>query len=46
MSQALNKPQEEMNLIVAHLGSGASVCLIQNGKSCSTSMGLTPLEGE
>lgn len=32
-------------LIVAHLGSGASVCAIKNGESIDTSMGLTPLEG-
>lgn len=34
-----------MNLIVAHLGAGASVTAIQNGKSIDTTMGLTPLEG-
>lgn len=28
-----------------HLGSGASVCAIKNGKSIDTSMGLTPLDG-
>ena len=28
-----------------HLGSGASVCAIKNGKSYDTSMGLTPLQG-
>ena len=28
-----------------HLGSGASVCAIHNGKSVDTSMGLTPLDG-
>ena len=28
-----------------HLGSGASVCAIKNGKSLDTSMGLTPLTG-
>ena len=28
-----------------HLGSGASVCAVKNGKSYDTSMGLTPLEG-
>jgi len=45
MSKHLQKPKEELNLIVAHLGSGASVCLIKDGKSLDTSMGLTPLEG-
>ena len=34
-----------MNLIVAHLGAGASVTAVQNGRSIDTTMGLTPLEG-
>ena len=33
------------NAISAHLGNGASVCAIENGKCVDTSMGLTPLEG-
>lgn len=32
-------------VIVCHLGNGASITAIQNGKSVDTSMGLTPLEG-
>ena len=32
-------------LIVAHLGNGASVSAVVNGKCVDTSMGLTPLEG-
>ena len=31
--------------IVCHLGSGASVTAVKNGKSADTSMGFTPLEG-
>lgn len=46
MSEQLKVPQDKLNLVVAHLGSGGSVCLIQGGKSTNTSMGLTPLEGE
>jgi acetate kinase len=34
-----------LNLITLHLGNGASVTAIQNGKSVDTSMGMTPLEG-
>ena len=34
-----------LNLITLHLGNGASVCAIQNGKSIDTSMGFSPLEG-
>jgi len=32
-------------LITCHLGNGASITAIKNGKSVDTSMGLTPLEG-
>ncbi|MDF2589862.1 MAG: acetate kinase [Anaerocolumna sp.] len=32
-------------VIVCHLGSGASITAVTNGKSVDTSMGLTPLEG-
>ncbi len=31
--------------MVAHLGNGASLCALQNGKSRDTTMGLTPLDG-
>ncbi len=44
-AKALNKPFEEINVISAHLGNGASVTAIKNGKSVDTSMGMTPLEG-
>ncbi|MCC3294626.1 acetate kinase [Arthrobacter sp. zg-Y411] len=33
------------NAVIAHLGNGASVAAIRNGKSIDTSMGFTPLEG-
>ena len=32
-------------MITAHIGNGASVCAIENGKSVDTSMGFTPVEG-
>lgn len=32
-------------IITCHLGNGASVCAIKNGKSVDTSMGFTPVEG-
>jgi len=41
----LGKPRNAVNLISAHLGSGASICAIANGKSIDTSMGMTPLGG-
>ncbi|CAG8062273.1 unnamed protein product [Penicillium olsonii] len=45
VAQFLNKPAEQTNLIVMHIGSGASICAIRNGQSIDTSMGLTPLAG-
>lgn len=36
---------QNSRLIVAHIGSGASISAIKNGKSVDTSMGMTPLEG-
>lgn len=36
---------EDHGLVVAHLGNGASVTAVANGKSVDTSMGMTPLEG-
>ncbi|NSW89792.1 MAG: acetate kinase [Firmicutes bacterium] len=41
----LNRPLEELRLISCHLGNGASICAIKNGKSVDTSMGFTPLAG-
>ena len=41
----LNKRIDDTNLVVAHLGNGASVSAISKGESVDTSMGLTPLEG-
>lgn len=37
--------QKEGKWILCHLGSGASVCAVDKGKSINTSMGMTPLEG-
>jgi acetate kinase len=45
MGELLNKKTSELNLVVLHLGNGASACAIQFGKSLDTSMGLTPLAG-
>jgi acetate kinase len=36
---------EKLNLISCHIGNGASVTAVKNGKSVDTSMGYTPLEG-
>lgn len=37
--------KEHSKIIVAHIGNGASITAIRDGKSIDTSMGLTPLEG-
>ena len=41
----LKKDVKDLKIVNCHLGQGASVCAIQNGKSVETSMGLTPLGG-
>ena len=43
MQELLNK--KDVNLIICHVGSGASITCVKNGKSYDTSMGLTPLDG-
>ncbi len=45
IAEILGKPVEDLKIINCHLGQGASLCAIQNGKSVDTSMGLTPLGG-
>ena len=45
VAEIMNKPIEELKIVSCHLGQGASICAIQNGKSVETSMGLTPLGG-
>ncbi|MDY5985702.1 MAG: acetate kinase [Lachnoclostridium sp.] len=45
MAELLGKPYDQLKTIVCHLGNGASICAVENGKSVDTSMGLTPLEG-
>lgn len=44
-AEIAGKPYEELRTIVCHLGNGASICAVKNGRSVDTSMGLTPLEG-
>jgi len=44
-AKKLGKKVRDVNLITLHLGNGASICAIKNGKSIDTSMGFTPLEG-
>jgi len=44
-AKLLDKPVEELKIISCHLGNGASITAVKNGKSIETSMGFTPLEG-
>jgi acetate kinase len=44
-AELLGRPLDEVDLITAHLGNGASMTAVARGRSVETSMGLTPLEG-
>jgi acetate kinase len=44
-AELLGKAPEEVNVIVLHLGNGASASAVKGGRCVDTSMGLTPLEG-
>lgn len=45
VAEIIGKPVEDLKIINCHLGQGASICAIKNGKSIDTSMGFTPLGG-
>ncbi|KEF06428.1 MULTISPECIES: acetate kinase [Streptomyces] len=44
-AELLGKAPEDVNVIVLHLGNGASASAVAGGRCVDTSMGLTPLEG-
>ncbi|WP_197358071.1 acetate/propionate family kinase, partial [Streptomyces clavuligerus] len=44
-ARLLGKAPEDVNVIVLHLGNGASASAVRGGVCVDTSMGLTPLEG-
>ena len=44
-AEMLGKNIKDLKIIACHLGNGASLCAIKNGKSIDTSMGMTPIEG-
>ncbi|KXS50082.1 MAG: acetate kinase [Halanaerobium sp. 4-GBenrich] len=44
-AEMMDQDLSELKIITCHLGNGASVAAVKNGKSVDTSMGLTPLEG-
>ncbi len=45
VAEVVGQPYESLKTIVCHLGNGASISAVKNGKCVDTSMGLTPLEG-
>lgn len=45
LAELVGKPYDSLKMIICHLGNGASVSAIKDGKCQDTSMGLTPLEG-
>ena len=45
VAELTNQSIENLKIINCHLGQGASICAIKNGKSVDTSMGFTPLGG-
>ncbi len=44
-AEMIGRDRKDLKIIVCHLGNGASVSAVMNGKCVDTSMGLTPLEG-
>ncbi|MBF0710134.1 MULTISPECIES: acetate/propionate family kinase [unclassified Gemella] len=44
-AEVMNRNINELKIISCHIGNGASICAIKNGKSFDTSMGFTPLSG-
>jgi acetate kinase len=44
-AEQLGRPLDHLRMVTAHLGSGASLCAVLNGRSVDTTMGFTPMEG-
>ena len=45
VAELMGKPVEDLKIVNCHIGQGASICAIQNGKCVETSMGLSPVAG-
>jgi acetate kinase len=45
MADLVGRPLARLRLVVAHLGSGASLAAVAGGRSVDTTMGFTPLDG-
>lgn len=44
-AQLVAEPVEQLRIVTCHLGAGASLCAVRDGRSVDTTMGFTPLEG-
>jgi acetate kinase len=44
-AELLERPPDELQMVIAHIGAGVSACAVRDGRSVDTSMGFTPLEG-
>jgi acetate kinase len=44
-AQLLGRDPAQLAIVSCHLGAGASLCAVDGGRSCDTTMGFTPLEG-
>jgi acetate kinase len=44
-AEMVGQPAAELRVVVCHLGAGASLCAVADGRSVDTTMGFTPLEG-
>lgn len=44
-AELLGRPLDELRIVTAHLGSGASLCAVERGRSVDTTMGFTPTAG-
>ena len=44
-AELLERQPGDLNLVIAHVGSGVSVCAVTGGRSVDTTMGFTPAEG-
>ena len=44
-AELVGEPADGLRVVVCHLGAGASLCAVRDGRSVDTTMGFTPLEG-
>ena len=45
VAEVMERSEEGLKIVACHLGQGASLCAVKDGKSIDTTMGLTPLAG-